>query len=133
MAANWSQTPSSFRIGRRSIWPLCFPGVAYTGDMPALYYPDRLLVQRGADVLQVKCAYHQPSLWAISGAERARRLGQDVAVACEADLAQRAHEQITLVGKSIGTLAMGQLVTRDARFRDAQCIWLTPLLTKGEL
>jgi pimeloyl-ACP methyl ester carboxylesterase len=112
---------------------IVFPGFAYTADMPVLYYPGRLLVQRGADLLQVKYAYHQPSLRAISSSERARRLGQDVAAACEAGLAQRTYEQITLLGKSIGTLAMGQLVTTDVRFRDARCIWLTPLLTSGEL
>jgi hypothetical protein len=112
---------------------IVFPGFAYTADMPVLYYPGRLLVQRGADLLQVKYAYNQPALRAISGAERAARLGQDITAACEAGLAQRAYEQITLVGKSIGTLAMGHLVTADARFRDAQCIWLTPLLTNGEL
>src|SRR5215210_1072785 len=34
-----------------------FPGLGYTAHMPVLYYPRRLLLERGADVLLVEYDY----------------------------------------------------------------------------
>jgi hypothetical protein len=52
----------------------------------------------------------------------------DAAAACHAALAQRPYEKITLVGKSLGTLAMGYMLSTETALADAQAIWLTPLL-----
>jgi hypothetical protein len=40
---------------------------------------------------------------------------------------------VTLVGKSLGTLGMGYLVSTDERFNRVGAVWLTPLLTDERL
>jgi hypothetical protein len=108
---------------------IVLPGQGYTAHMPVLYYPTRLLVNRGADVLCVEYDYYRkPAFGKASGIERSQWLFADAAAALEAGLAQRAYEQIVLIGKSLGTLAMGHLITTDARLAQASCIWLTPLV-----
>ena len=90
------------------------PGQGYTTHMPVLYYPTCLLMNRGVDVLCVEYNYYRkPAFGKTSGAERDRWLFADATAALEAGLAQRAYEQIVLVGKSLDTLAMGHLITAD--------------------
>jgi pimeloyl-ACP methyl ester carboxylesterase len=43
-------------------------------------------------------------------------------------LSDRSYEKITLIGKSLGTVAMCHLLA-DHRFHAATCVWETPLLT----
>ncbi len=113
---------------------LLLPGFAYSAQMPVLYYPGRLLTQRGADVLRVDYAYHQrPEFQALPGDERDRWLHADAAAACRTALAQRSYDRLTLVGKSIGTLAMGYLLTGVRGLPRTQCVWLTPLLRSEPL
>ena len=108
---------------------ILFPGLGYTTHMPLLFYPARLLLAQGADVLRVEYAYKQQAGFLTQPAgERNRWFIGDVSAACDAGLAQRPYDQITLVGKSMGTLAMGHLLTADERLRGARCVWLTPLL-----
>lgn len=113
---------------------ILLPGVAYTCQMPLLYYPTRLLLALGADVLWVEYAHHRRAdFLALSDSERERWFITDVSAACQAALAQRPYQQITLIGKSMGTLAMGHLLTSDARLVQARAIWLTPLLRNSRL
>lgn len=113
---------------------IVLPGQGYTARMPVLYYPTSLLVNRGADVLCVEYEYYRkPTFGKASAIERSRWLFADASAALEASIAQRAYEQIVLVGKSLGTLAMGHLITTDARLAQAPCIWLTPLVRNERL
>jgi predicted alpha/beta-hydrolase family hydrolase len=108
---------------------LILPGVAYTCDHPLLYYPSRLLMDRGADVLRVEYSYSErPEFKALPDAEQMRWLLADVTAVVRAGLAQRAYQRATLVGKSMGTLAMGHLLGGDTLPRDTDAVWLTPLL-----
>jgi predicted alpha/beta-hydrolase family hydrolase len=107
---------------------ILLPGVGYTVHMPLLYYPMLELVERGADVLRLETMYvKRPDFDRLSPAEKARRVFTDAAAACRAALAQRAYTKVTLVGKSLGTLAMGHLLTTEPALTHAECIWLTPL------
>ena len=105
------------------------PGIAYTCDHPLLYYPARLLLESGADVLRVEYAYHKDSAYkALAPAEQGAWLNADVAAAYHAAAPRRPYERVTLVGKSLGTLAMGHLLTSDVGPAGATAVWLTPLL-----
>jgi predicted alpha/beta hydrolase len=111
-----------------------FPGLGYTAHMPALYYPRRLLLERGADVLLVEYDYRgRVNFRMPRDPERDRWFFEDVAAACAAGLGQRPYSGVTLVGKSLGTRAMGYLLTEDARLSPARCMWLTPLLRADRL
>jgi hypothetical protein len=111
-----------------------FPGLSYTTHMPVLYYPRRLLLERGADVLLVEYDYReQANLRMPRDPERDHWFFDDVAAACGAGLGQRPYSGVTLVGKSLGTLAMGYLLTEGTRLPQAQCVWLMPLLRNDRL
>jgi len=107
---------------------IILPGYRYPAEMPPLYYAARILLEGGADVLRVEYAYYRSDFMKRPADEQDRWLVRDVLAACNAGLAQRSYGRITLVGKSMGTLAMAHLLA-DGRFRRATCLWLTPLLT----
>ncbi|MFH1084766.1 MAG: hypothetical protein V1772_03245, partial [Chloroflexota bacterium] len=113
---------------------LILPGRGYRATMPALYFPELALLARGADVLRVEYAYdREPAFERLSEAERDRWLRDDVLAALDAGLAQGAcrqggYRQLTLVGKSLGTLAIAHLLAGDPRCAAARCLWLTPVL-----
>jgi predicted alpha/beta-hydrolase family hydrolase len=108
------------------------PGYRHTVDRPDLHYAQRILLAAGADVLRVEYQYWRPKFESMSSAERDTCLAQDAKAAVEVGMDQRAYERLTLVGKSLGTVAMCHLLA-DVRFQSADCIWETPLLTEGRL
>jgi predicted alpha/beta-hydrolase family hydrolase len=113
---------------------ILIPGVGYTVYMPLLYYSALELVHRGADVLRLETMYvKQPGFDTLSPAEKARWVSADATAACTAALNQRPYQQITLVGKSLGTLAMGTMLTSEPKLTNARAIWLTPLLWNDQL
>jgi hypothetical protein len=107
---------------------IILPGFRYSPDMAPLHYAARILLEQGADILQVEYAYYRTDFMQQPENEQDVRLSSDVFAACDAGLSYRPYQKITLVGKSLGTLAMGHLFA-DSRFQKAACIWLTPLLT----
>jgi hypothetical protein len=113
---------------------LLYPGVGYTAHMPLLYYPSLALTELRADVLRVETVYIKRSEYIeLPAPERARWLFDDATAACRGALAQRAYQKLTLVGKSLGTLAMGSLLTAELELPQTEAIWLTPLLWNNTL
>jgi len=110
------------------------PGLGYTLDMPLFYYAENLLQQRGWDVLRVEYAYNtRPEFQTLPEQERDRWLLADTTAAWRAGLGQRTYERAVLIGKSLGTLAMGHLLTMGDLPPAVGAVWLTPLLTKERL
>ena len=106
---------------------IVLPGYRYSVEMAPLYYAGRILLDQGADVLRIEYAYYRTDFLKQPENEQDRWLSRDVFAACDAGLSYRPYEKITLVGKSLGTIAMGHLLN-DSRFQEATCVWLTPLL-----
>jgi fermentation-respiration switch protein FrsA (DUF1100 family) len=110
------------------------PGLGYTLDMPLFYYAKNLLLERGWDVLRVEYAYHKrPEFQTLPKPERDRWLLADTTAAWRAGLGQRTYERVALVGKSLGTLAMGHLLTIGELPPTVRAVWLTPLLAAERL
>jgi hypothetical protein len=110
------------------------PGFGYSGQMPLMYYPRRLLVESGADVFVVGYNYSErPDFVSAPIEERDLWLRPDTIAAYKAALAQRDYEQVTLIGKSIGTRAMGHLLAAEERLPSLRCVWLTPILRNETL
>lgn len=125
------QVPNTFFRQERSAGHIAIllPGFGYTCDMPLLYYVVLTLLDAGADVLQVEYAYNRrDDFRELPDTERRQWLYADVAAACDAAFGQGMYSLVTLVGKSIGTRAMGHVLTADTRFARARAVWLTPLL-----
>lgn len=105
------------------------PGFAYTCDMPLFYYAETVLLDAGADLLRVEYAYHRRAGFDELPEEEQRAwLFADAAAAYGGALTQRRYRAVTLVGKSLGTLAMGYLLAGDPPRSPIRAIWLTPLL-----
>jgi hypothetical protein len=107
-----------------------FPGYNYTTNMPLLYYPARLMLNRRSDVLMVETHYgRQPEFAGMDAEEQELWVFTDAEAAWEQVWHQGLYERITLISKSMGGLAAAYLAATDARMSDVTCIWLTPLLT----
>lgn len=120
--------------GGSSHLAVVFPGYGYGADLPLLFYARKAMLARGADLLVVDYAYgRRPEFDTVSADERAAWLGADVTAAISAALGENLYDRITLVGKSIGTLAMALLLSVDPRLRRADCVWLTPLIRDRRL
>ena len=102
-----------------------FPGLNYTCDMPLLFYPLKLLLARGAEVLQVRSDYTSQAYRSLPPEERAAWLAADARAVVRAARLQGEYARLVLVGKSIGTIALASLVSLEPQ---AITIWLTPLL-----
>ena len=111
---------------------IILPGYRYSVDMPPLHYTQRILLDQGADTLSVDYVYSRTDFMKQPENKRDEWISADIFAACNTILSQHPYEKITLVGKSLGTIAMGHLLA-DRRFQQASCIWLTPLLTTDRL
>jgi predicted alpha/beta-hydrolase family hydrolase len=114
---------------------ILLPGLAYTLDMPLFYYAEHLLLERGWDVLRVEYAYNlRPEYAALPQPEQRRWLRDDTTAAYRSGLGRHGYDRVALVGKSLGTLAMGHLLTlAESPAAPARAVWLTPLLKNPEL
>src|SRR5688500_6307733 len=113
---------------------LILPGMGYTCQMPLLYYSEKLLLSMGADVLLIEYEYsHRQDFKDAPSDERERWLVADVEAAYRAAVGQGDYKRVTVIGKSIGTIAMGHLLTDEDKLSQAQAVWLTPTLRYGEV
>lgn len=104
------------------------PGKGYTMDMPLLFFTRRLLLWRGADVLNLNPATHSESFLNASDQEQLAWLKADVVEGMKTGLKQKNYRGIILAGKSIGSLAIAQAVSQAEALMPTAIIWLTPLL-----
>ncbi len=111
---------------------IVLPGYRFSVDRAELYYAARILLEQGADVLRAEFAYYETGYAKASESEQYNWLAKDASAVGDAGLAQRPYEKVTLLGKSLGTLAVGRLLG-DRRFQGAACIWFTPMLTDEAL
>jgi hypothetical protein len=104
---------------------VAFPGGRGGWMTPAVYYPVLAMLDEGFDALCLDSIYDQtPS---------SERLLYDATAALRAGAAAAAYEQVVLAGKSLGTLAMAELILHDPELADAPTVWLTPLLKNGRV
>jgi len=124
------QVPNTFVVQSNPTGHLgiILPGYRHSADMADLHYAGRILMEQGADLLRVEYRYYQTDYLNQPENEQNQRISEDVFAVCNACLAFRPYNKITLVGKSLGTRGMGFLLD-DERFQKADCVWSTPPLT----
>ncbi|HVN53410.1 MAG TPA: hypothetical protein VMT46_03690 [Anaerolineaceae bacterium] len=110
-----------------------FPGIGYTAAMPVCYYPGLVLRSLGADLLNLETAYARSGFSNLGEAEQAAWLLADAAAALTAALKQRRYTRVTLVGKSLGTVATAALLEGRSDLPISECIWLTPVLRSAQV
>ena len=107
---------------------IIFPGVAYSSQMPALYYATEVLLTLGADVLRLDHHYRRSDFQALPEEEKTRWLDADALAVLKAALTLKPYERLTFVGKSIGTVALARILPELVSLENAVFVWLTPLL-----
>lgn len=109
---------------------ILLPGMGYSNDMPLLHYASHLAREHGADILGVDYAYQQ-----VAGeVELRQRMAADVGAAVTAAMRQRPeYRKVTVMGKSIGTLAIAVLLEHQILPFETRCVWLTPLIKREEV
>ncbi|MEJ2288092.1 MAG: hypothetical protein P8Y02_05485 [Deinococcales bacterium] len=122
------------RDGDTDTLAVLFPGFGYRATMPLLHFAERSLLWRGIDVLRLDLVYDtDPAFSGADPAARRSRLRQDAERAVRAALGERNYRRHVLVGKSLGTLALADLIEGTFVERHPTCIWLTPLLSNEGL
>ena len=111
-----------------------FPGYSYRCNEPLLWYPTRLLLSLGADVLWVEYPYDRLPEFGNSD-ERVQRawLFEDSMAALDSARKARRFRRTTLVGKSLGTIALARALGSGPTTEDVRGVWLTPVLTDHDL
>ena len=111
---------------------LILPGLNYTCDMPLLYFATQVMLEAGADVVQVKYDYIRTRSVSAAFAltERFGKLKEDVISVAQIALQQRSYKHLTVIGKSLGTLAIPHLLEADLSLRPQTCVYLTPILNE---
>lgn len=115
------------RVGSVLSLAIIFPGLQYTCEMPLLYYLTSILINQGTDVLQLYTDYNQASYRTLPQEEQLRWLREDALAALRLGVKQRDYTRLILVGKSIGTMALAQVLGSGVT-EEVRTIWLTPLL-----
>jgi hypothetical protein len=105
---------------------LLLPGADVAFLHPALYYSVLACMRVEADILWVGYGA-RPQFLSHAWADQAIQAKRDTVDAYRALLAQRPYQHLTLIGKSLGTLAMGHLLTTVRMTLPTRVIWLTPL------
>lgn len=111
---------------------LVFAGGGINCQHPTLYYPTRELMARGADALLIDYSL-RPAFRTYTEEETRACVAADTLAAYRAIWQERAYQRVTLVGKSLGTLAMSSLLGTIPSAVQTEAIWLTPLLTEPTL
>jgi hypothetical protein len=111
---------------------LVLPGAGINCQHPTLYYPTRELLARGADALLIDYGL-RPAFSTFTQEEVMACVTADTLAASQAMWGERSYEDVTLIGKSLGTLAMGYLLGALPPQLHVQAIWLTPLLSLPQL
>jgi hypothetical protein len=102
--------------------------------MPLLHYSIQAILASGLNVLTVDYDYSNNTEF-LEQPVRARAdwMVRDIEAAIRIVTEVENQEIACLVGKSLGTLAMGHLLETYEELRDAKTIWLTPLVKNPEL
>ena len=111
---------------------LILPGLNYSCDMPLLYYASQIMLEAGADVVQIKYDYTQtqPSSKDSPLSDRFGSLAEDVTQIARVALMQRDYKHLTVIGKSLGTLAIPHFLQADLSLQPQTCVYLTPILNE---
>lgn len=109
------------------------PGVTYNAAMPVLYYPARVMLAHEADVLKVDYGLPMedsatPDIEAVGAAALQMSLA-----AVKTAIQKCEPARLTLIGKSLGTVAMAGLLSAELSLPRTDCIWITPLVKNAAL
>jgi predicted alpha/beta-hydrolase family hydrolase len=136
--AGYQQTPVPHRFFQphaeaSTQLALLLAGGGYSSEGPVLHYPLLALLERRMDVLVLDYPRRQAiKHWPLEQAQACALT--DTTAAYQAIIDQHPYQGLTLLGKSLGTLVMGELLASHTLSTPVQqAIWLTPVLSSATL
>jgi len=110
------------------------PGYAYSIAAPLFHYGGQLLSSLGFDLLAVDYRYNENREFrAASDDQRKRWFAFDVHAVYESVLGRARYKRLLFFGKSMGTIAMLDIIERPLPWEKTGFVWLTPAAAEGEL
>jgi hypothetical protein len=106
---------------------IILPGVGYTVRSPILHFATGAFLNKGYDVLHINYQYHTDQYDYFTHEELKHAVITDVMTVLNKTLRDAHFHSYYLVGKSFGSLAMGEALQFDP-LRNAKTVWLTPNL-----
>ncbi|WP_203333413.1 alpha/beta hydrolase [Planococcus beigongshangi] len=108
------------------------PGAGYTAQAPLLHFATDICLQQGYDVLTVNYRYNDAFYDDFTMEEISDAIRFDVNAVIDAVMAETSYNEYSLIGKSLGTIAMASALARPV-FHNAKTIWLTPLIQRPDV
>ncbi|MDO5648613.1 hypothetical protein [Paracoccus sp. (in: a-proteobacteria)] len=103
-------------------------GLRYFCDRPLLAGAGQVMRDHGHDLAQVDFGYaDDPDFMALPEGDQIARIHADGCAVLDHCRTQRPGAAVTIIGKSLGTIAMAGMVTRGLP-DDTRLVWLTPSL-----
>jgi hypothetical protein len=111
-----------------------FPGRGYTAQAPLLYYTINTLLHSGINVLSIDYRYlDNPDFESLKRDEQMRWMYDDVESVYQAAVNEVDSRLEILVGKSLGTIAIGHILDTYPEASVCKVIWHTPLILMPEV
>jgi poly(3-hydroxyalkanoate) synthetase len=111
---------------------IILPGADYNTDKPLLHYATSIALENGYDVLRINYDYNDEIFDEMSNEEFYHYVKNDSLIVIEALVKPTSHEEVNLIGKSIGTVAMSHIL-KHINLPIKGCVWLTPLMKMHEV
>ncbi|KQL52296.1 hypothetical protein AN964_01205 [Heyndrickxia shackletonii] len=108
------------------------PGGGYSVERPLFHYATKIFLNRSFDILHINYQYNDSFYDDFSNEELAEAVKYDVRTVIDKIFGDSPYENYYLVGKSLGTIAMGTELKRQI-FKNAKAVWLTPLLHRDDV
>jgi len=108
---------------------IVLPGAGYTTQAPLLRYSTQLFYKEGFDVLHINYTLSKEEMAVLNEKEFARKVEKSITKAIRG----RNYSHYSVAAKSVGTLALSQLLANLDMLKDAKLLWLTPLLQRDEV
>lgn len=108
------------------------PGAGYTTKSPLFHFAEEIFLNQNYDVLRVNYQYTDKAYDEFTMKELDEAILHDVRLVISEALKGRNYQEFYLVGKSLGTIAMGAEMKRP-EFSEAKAVWVTPLLNREEV
>ncbi|ANU12023.1 alpha/beta hydrolase [Planococcus antarcticus DSM 14505] len=105
------------------------PGAGYTTKSPLFHFAEEIFLDKSYDVLRVNYQYTDKAYDEFTMEELDEAIVHDVRLVISEVLKGRNYQDFYLVGKSLGTIAMGAEMERS-EFNEAKAVWVTPLLNR---
>ncbi|WP_342515369.1 alpha/beta hydrolase [Sutcliffiella sp. FSL R7-0096] len=107
---------------------IILPGAGYTSQGPLLHFSSGHFFNQGFDVLQINYRFSEAELDPFDS----EGFSTNVLLTLDETLKETHYDQLVIVAKSIGTLALTKLIEHQ-KYKNTSAIWLTPLLHRDDV